>query len=327
MWKTRSSRNERRNHRGRSISAWRYSRTVQREGFASGATGPQAGSRDGAESRAGRAGTARGDPAGARLGRVVPRHCALRRSVRFARLPNHAGGEAEAARLVAYNDTVAKWYEIAYVYDIGVAQFVSFPRPLYPPDDPDGPVEDGPDVEAVKRAVSRLGRWPWPGTGTPPAAAFDNAYSNAFAHGKSSNVGDSGVTGVQRQANVAKPSGAVGERTYDVLLYARVPKGCPRGRRASLPSTPAQSTSCSRPKRVQQAQLHEPDRRAPGRHGLARAARRDHRATRRARTATHARTGSAPRKTTPRAAERGFAISRGAGAGFTAAWRRAGSSG
>jgi len=114
---------------------------------------------------------------------------------------------------------VPAWYETAYVYDVGVAKFVAFPRPLYPPDDPDGPVENGPDVEALKRAVSRLGRWPW--------GTFSGEYSNGFAHGKSANVGDSGVEGVQRQAKVAKPSGAVGERTYDVLLYARIPNGLP----------------------------------------------------------------------------------------------------
>jgi hypothetical protein len=119
------------------------------------------------------------------------------------------------------------WWEQAYVYDIGVAQFVSFVRPLYPPDDKDGPVQNGPDVEAVKRAVSRLGRWPWPGTGTPPAPAFDQAYSNAFAHGKSGNVGETGLEGVQRQARIAKASGNMGERSYDVLLYARIPKGLP----------------------------------------------------------------------------------------------------
>jgi hypothetical protein len=112
------------------------------------------------------------------------------------------------------------WWEDEYIYDVGVAKFVAFPRPLYPPDDPDGPVQPGPDVEAIKRAVSRLGRWPW--------QPFDQEYGNAFAHGKSGgNVGDSGIEGVQRQAKVAKPSGAVGERTYDVLLYARIPSGLP----------------------------------------------------------------------------------------------------
>lgn len=124
---------------------------------------------------------------------------------------------------------MAEWWELAYVYDVGVAQFVAFPRPLYPPDDPDGPVENGPDVEAVKRAVSRLGRWPW--------GTFDRAYSDGFAHGKGSNVGDSGIEGVQRQARVANPSGAVGERTYDVLLYARIPKGLPHAGAFAMDST------------------------------------------------------------------------------------------
>jgi hypothetical protein len=117
------------------------------------------------------------------------------------------------------------WWEQDYVYDVGVAQFVSFVRPLYPPDHPDGPVPDGPDVEAVKRAVSRLGRWPWPSD--PGGAPFDQSYSNAFAHGRSGNVGESGLEGVQRQAKIAKAAGAMGERTYDVLLYARIPQGLP----------------------------------------------------------------------------------------------------
>lgn len=112
---------------------------------------------------------------------------------------------------------MAEWFELDYVYDVGRAPFVAFPRPLYPPDDPDGPVDNGPDVEAVKRGVSRLGRWPW--------QDFDRAYSNAIAHGRGGNVGESGVEGVQRQARIANPSGAIGNRTYDVLLYARIPKG------------------------------------------------------------------------------------------------------
>ena len=116
------------------------------------------------------------------------------------------------------------WHEEEYIYDIGPAQFVSFPRSLYPPDDPKGPSQNGPDVEAYKRAVSRLGRWPWPSD--PDGAPFDESYSNAFAHGKpGGNVGDSGLEGVQRQAGVAKASGALGERTYDILLYARIPNG------------------------------------------------------------------------------------------------------
>jgi hypothetical protein len=120
---------------------------------------------------------------------------------------------------------VTAWHELAYVYDPGVAQWVSCPRPLYSPSDPDGPSKDGPDVEAVKRAVSRLGRWPWPTD--PDGAPFDRTYSDAFAKGRSPNAGDSGMAGVQRQANVAKASGQMGERSYTILLTARIPKGLP----------------------------------------------------------------------------------------------------
>ena len=110
-----------------------------------------------------------------------------------------------------------EWYELEYVYDIGPAQFVSFPRACYPPDHPDGPTQNGPDVEAYKRICWKLGRWP-----APP---YDRAFNNAFSHGASANVRDSGLEGVQRQAGVAKASGALGERTYDILLYVRIPKG------------------------------------------------------------------------------------------------------
>jgi hypothetical protein len=116
---------------------------------------------------------------------------------------------------------MAKWYELEYVYDIGPAQFVSFPRPLYPPDDPDGPSSDGPDCEAYKRICWKLGRWP-----SPSEQPYDQSYSNKFAHGAAGgNVGESGIEGIQRQAGVAKASGAIGERTYDILLYVRIPKG------------------------------------------------------------------------------------------------------
>lgn len=114
-----------------------------------------------------------------------------------------------------------EWFENAYVYDVGVAQFVKFVRPLYPPDHPEGPVPDGPDVEAIKRAVSRLGRWPW------NDGKYDRSFSNAFAHGKSGNVSESGLEGVQRQADVAGANGAFGERSHDILLYARIPAGIP----------------------------------------------------------------------------------------------------
>ena len=109
------------------------------------------------------------------------------------------------------------WWELEYEYDIGAAVYVPFVRPLYPADHEDGPVPDGPDVEAVKRIAWKLGRW------TPPP--HDRAYSNKFAHGKSGNVGESGWQGVQRQAGVAKASGAYGERSHHIAIYARIPEG------------------------------------------------------------------------------------------------------
>ena len=96
-----------------------------------------------------------------------------------------------------------------------------FPRPLYPPDaNTKGkqPSVDGPDVEAYKRTVSRAGRWVW--------QAFDQAYSNNFAHGKGPNVIDTGVAGVQRQQGI-DDSGWIGEATFNTLRSIRIPDGLP----------------------------------------------------------------------------------------------------
>jgi peptidoglycan hydrolase-like protein with peptidoglycan-binding domain len=93
-------------------------------------------------------------------------------------------------------------------------------RPLYAPGNTQGkpPSSDGPDVVAMKRAVSRLGRWRW--------QAFDDTYSQGFAKGKSGNVGESGVAGVQRQQGI-EPTGSMGDATYQALRYAKIPKGLP----------------------------------------------------------------------------------------------------
>jgi hypothetical protein len=94
-----------------------------------------------------------------------------------------------------------------------------FPRPLYPPDAAEHgkkPSVDGPDVEAYKRTVSRAGRWPW--------QSFDNSFSNAFAHGKSGNVGETGVAGMQRQQDL-DDTGWIGEKTFNTLRSIRVPEG------------------------------------------------------------------------------------------------------
>jgi hypothetical protein len=100
-----------------------------------------------------------------------------------------------------------------------------FPRPLYPPDASASgrrPSTDGPDVEAYKRTVWRLGRWPG------PASNFDRAYSNAFAHGKGGNVIETGVAGFQRQMRI-DDTGWVGKHTFNALASARVPDQLPHG--------------------------------------------------------------------------------------------------
>jgi len=55
---------------------------------------------------------------------------------------------------------------------------VSLPRTLYPPKMGEG-FFNGDDVTAYKRAVSRLGRWPWDPEG------WDDGYADTFAYGTS----------------------------------------------------------------------------------------------------------------------------------------------
>jgi len=74
-------------------------------------------------------------------------------------------------------------------------------------------------VEAYKRTVSRAGRWKW--------QAFDQAFSNGFSHGKSSNVLDTGIAGIQRQQNMEPPTGFVGEKTFNTLRSIKIPAGLP----------------------------------------------------------------------------------------------------
>jgi CHAP domain/Putative peptidoglycan binding domain len=109
-------------------------------------------------------------------------------------------------------------YEHAYPGGPMVA-VLGFPRPLYPPDNTQNPSPvDGSDVEAYKRTISRLGRWKW--------QTFDQAFSNAFSHGKSGNVGESGIEGFQRQMNI-QPTGNVGQETFNALRSAKIPEGLP----------------------------------------------------------------------------------------------------
>src|SRR5262245_21828115 len=115
---------------------------------------------------------------------------------------------------------IPEWWEVPYP-GAPMVKVKGFPRALYPPDAASQgktPSEDGPDAVAYKRTVSRAGRWPW--------QAFDDSYSNAFAHGKvGGNVGDSGVAGVQRQGAITPDSGWIGEKTFNLLRSIIIPEG------------------------------------------------------------------------------------------------------
>ena len=122
---------------------------------------------------------------------------------------------------------VPEYYELPYEYDIGVAPQMNFPRPLYPPDNPDGPSENGADVEAYKIIAWYLGRWATTNGKPDSKPKFDRGYNNAFAHGDGSGVGKSGIEGIQRQAQIAGANGVIGQRTFNVLIYTRIPEGLP----------------------------------------------------------------------------------------------------
>jgi len=112
------------------------------------------------------------------------------------------------------------WWEVPYKRGKPVP-VPGFPRSVYPPDAAAKgrtPSSNGPDIEAYKRTVSRAGRWPW--------QTFDEAFSNGFSHGTSSNVGESGVAGFQRQQDI-ESTGWIGEATFDELRSIKVPAGKP----------------------------------------------------------------------------------------------------
>lgn len=114
---------------------------------------------------------------------------------------------------------MSDWWEVGYPGGppVGPSKMA---RVLYAPGNPAGypASSDGPDVTAMKRAVSRLGRWPW--------QAFDDTYSGGFARGTGGNVVESGVAGVQRQQGIT-PTGNLGDATYQALRYAKIPNGLP----------------------------------------------------------------------------------------------------
>lgn len=125
----------------------------------------------------------------------------------------------------------APTWDYEHAYPGGPMVGPPLPRPLYPPDaaaDGYKRSPDGCDVTAWKRAVSRGGRWPW--------QAFDDAYSNAFSHGTSGNVSETGVAGFQRQMGI-DPTGYIGEHTANALRSARVPEGLPHAGEPLLDAT------------------------------------------------------------------------------------------
>jgi hypothetical protein len=114
---------------------------------------------------------------------------------------------------------MAEWYSKDYPGGPMVA-VKGFPRPVYSPDAAPAykPSVDGSDIEAYKRTVSRGGRWKW--------QAFDQAFSNAFSHGKGPNVVDTGVAGVQRQQGI-QATGYIGQETFNLLRSIIIPEGLP----------------------------------------------------------------------------------------------------
>jgi len=107
------------------------------------------------------------------------------------------------------------------------------PRPLYPKDAKGYTASDpGPDVKALKRTISRLGRWPWQDGGS-----FSTEYTKEFAYGKAGgNVADSGLAGYQRQMNI-QATGYLGETTYNSLRNARIPSGLPNAGQPGMDAT------------------------------------------------------------------------------------------
>jgi len=78
-------------------------------------------------------------------------------------------------------------------------------RSLYQPSHEKGPVPNGDDVVAVKRAISRAGFWPW--------QQFSGEYSNDFA--------DNGVKPFQRSRGI-QATGAYGEDTHNALRWCSI---------------------------------------------------------------------------------------------------------
>ena len=118
---------------------------------------------------------------------------------------------------------MTEWWEQPYERG-DPADLPGFPQAMYPPDAEEHgqkPKFNAEEVLAYKRIVSRLGRWKWDPDG------WDEEYSNAFAHGAGPNVSESGIAGVQRQADIAPATGWLDEKTFEVLRSVKIPAGLP----------------------------------------------------------------------------------------------------
>lgn len=146
-----------------------------------------------------------------------------------------SGELTEQADMMAASESAATaapatdWWQKPYSKSSPVGP-AKLPRALYFAGNPAGKPrsKDGPDVVAVKRTVSRMGRWPW--------QAFDDSYSAPFATGDGPNVIDTGVAGVQRQEGI-RPTGQLGDDTYQVLRRAIVPPGKPHAGEQAMDAT------------------------------------------------------------------------------------------
>jgi hypothetical protein len=116
---------------------------------------------------------------------------------------------------------VTEWWEKPYKGGPMAIPAAYFPRPCYPKDAKGHtPSKPGPDVEAYKITICRLGRWePW------DPASWDRDFNNKFSHGRGTgDVGDSGIAGFQRQMGI-EPTGFVGAKTFNTMASCRVPEG------------------------------------------------------------------------------------------------------
>lgn len=126
---------------------------------------------------------------------------------------------------------MSEWWQKAYPGGPAVTT-CPLPRPLYAKNNPAGKPksENGSDIQAAKRIISRLGRWPW-------SDNFSAEMTQEFAYGKAGgNVADSGIAGYQRQMGFSD-TGQVGTDTYNSWRNARIPEGLPHAGEPAMDAT------------------------------------------------------------------------------------------